>query len=114
MYVYKDPLTIVNRFMCFFCFSCLFGLSIWFLFRRFLMSFGSEIQSLLVGQMQAKAESNTPLVGEFINQMKSESDALALATINTASAMLVKAKADDSPQSVIDAYERILTRASSR
>jgi hypothetical protein len=78
------------------------------------MAFGSQIHDVIIDGIKSKQGLNDPVVKEFVSQMKSESDALALATVTSAAEMLAKANSSNAPQSVIDAYERILTRASSR
>lgn len=78
------------------------------------MSIGSEIKDVLIEQMKSSKDGSQELVQEFVSQMKSESDAKALDTVSSASALLAKAIESDMPQSVKDAYERIITRASSR
>ena len=76
--------------------------------------FASQIHDVILGSLKSKAEMNDPVVLQFVGQMKSESDALALSTIQSADELLAKAITNGSSQSVIDAYERILTRASTR
>jgi len=70
------------------------------------------IQSMLVAQ----ADPDRAVVKEgmtaFVDQMKSETQDRQLETISRAAKLLSKAIEDQASQSVIDAYEKILAKAS--
>lgn len=77
------------------------------------MSFANAVQDMMVLQMHPDRDVTKAAMQSFVKQQQQQTDALALETITSASALLDKAKANGASQSVIDAYERILARASS-
>lgn len=77
------------------------------------MSFTNAIQDMMVLQMHPDREVTKAAMQSFVKQQQSETDRLALETVTSAEKLLSKAKESGAPQSVIDAYERIITRASS-
>ncbi len=77
------------------------------------MSFANAVQDMMVLQMHPDRDVTKAAMQSFVQQQQAQTDALALETIANTSALLEKAKANGASQSVIDAYERILARASS-
>jgi hypothetical protein len=70
------------------------------------------IESMLVAQADPNRQVVKDGMAAFVNQMKSETQDRQLETISKAAKLLANAVETQASQSVIDAYERILAKAS--
>ena len=76
------------------------------------MAFADAIQSMLIAQADPNAQATSAGMSAFVKQMESTTQERKLETISKAGSLLEKAITSNAPQSVIDAYERILAQAS--